>query len=51
MGKTQCDVVKDEQNDFFKMGKVQWWVQRRRVQIWMNNVCMKIVGMANGNVI
>jgi hypothetical protein len=24
MGKTQCDVVKDEQNENFKMVKIQW---------------------------
>jgi hypothetical protein len=26
MGITQCNVVKDEQNEKFKMVKVKWWV-------------------------
>ncbi len=26
LGRTQSDVVKDDQNEFFKMVKVQWWV-------------------------
>jgi hypothetical protein len=31
MGKTQCDVAKDEQNENFKMVKVQWWVLAKKV--------------------
>jgi hypothetical protein len=27
MGRTQSDVVKDDQNEIFKMVRVQWWVQ------------------------
>ncbi len=30
MGKTQGDVVKDEENAFFKMVKVQWWVHVKK---------------------
>jgi len=26
MGRTQSDVIKDDQNENFKMVKVQWWV-------------------------
>jgi hypothetical protein len=26
MGRAQCDIVKDEESDFFKCVKVQWWV-------------------------
>ncbi len=26
MGKTQNDVIKDDQNENFKMLRVQWWV-------------------------
>jgi hypothetical protein len=30
MGRTQCDVMKDEQNENFKMVKVQWWVPMKK---------------------
>jgi hypothetical protein len=30
MGKTQCDVVKDEESAFFEMVKVQWWVLMKK---------------------
>jgi hypothetical protein len=30
MGKTQSDVVKDDQNEFFKMVRVQWWVSVKK---------------------
>ncbi len=30
MGKTQGDVMKDEENDFFKMVRVQWWVPMKK---------------------
>jgi len=30
MGRTQCDVVKGEQTEFFKMVTVQWWVPMKR---------------------
>jgi len=30
MGKAQGDVVKDEENAFFKMVKVQWWVPMKK---------------------
>ncbi len=26
MGKVKSDVIKDEENEYFKMVKVQWWV-------------------------
>jgi hypothetical protein len=26
VGRAQGDVVKDEENAFFKMARVQWWV-------------------------
>jgi hypothetical protein len=26
MGRTQSDVIKDDQNENFKMVRVQWWV-------------------------
>jgi hypothetical protein len=43
--------VKDDQNDFFKMVKVQWWVQMKKGQMQMNNVYTKIARMTSGNVI
>jgi hypothetical protein len=30
MGRTQCDVVNDEQNEFFKMVRVQLWVPMKK---------------------
>jgi hypothetical protein len=30
LGRTQGDVVKDEENDFFKMVRVQWWVPMKK---------------------
>jgi len=30
LGKTQSDVVKDDQNEFFKIMKVQWWVPMKK---------------------
>jgi hypothetical protein len=30
MGRTQTDVVKDNQNEFFEMSKVQWWVPMKK---------------------
>jgi len=48
MGRTQSDVIKDDQNTHFKMAKLQWWdlVKERS-----NLVCMKIVEMTSGIVI
>jgi hypothetical protein len=52
MGKVKGDVIKDEKNEYYTMVRVQWWVPTwRNDQIWMNNICMKIVGMASGNVV
>ncbi len=48
MGRAKGDVVKDEDNEYFKMVRVQWWVL---VKIWMNDICMKIIRMVSGNVI
>jgi hypothetical protein len=31
MGKTESDVVKDEENEYFKMVKVQWWVPMKKI--------------------
>jgi len=39
MGRTQSD----DQNENFKMMKVQWWVLMKKGQIRMNNFSMKIV--------
>jgi hypothetical protein len=44
MGGLEGDVVKDEDNEYFKMVKVQW----SNDQIWMNNIFMKIIGMVSG---
>jgi len=30
MGKVEGDVVKDEENEYFKMVKVQWWVPMKK---------------------
>ncbi len=50
--RTHIDVVKDDQNEFFKMVRVQWWVQvKEKGQIRMNDVYTKIVGTLSGNVI
>jgi len=50
--RTHIDVVKDDQNEFFKMVRVQWWVPvKKKGQIWMNDVYTKIVGTVSGNVI
>ncbi len=48
MGRTQSDVMKDDQNEFFKMVRVQWWVP---VKERSNLICMKIVEMTSGIVI
>jgi hypothetical protein len=51
MGRIEGDVVKDEESEYFKMVKVQWWVPMKKDQSWMNDICIRIAGMANGNVI
>ncbi len=51
MGGTHSDVVKYDQNYFFKMVKVQWWVRMQKGQMQMNNVYTKIARMTSGNVI
>jgi hypothetical protein len=48
MGRAKGDVVKDEDSEYFKMVKVQWWVL---VKIWMIDICMKSTRMVSGNVI
>jgi len=30
LGRTHSDVIKDDQNEFFKMVKVQWWVSMKK---------------------
>jgi len=30
MGRIQSDVVKDDQNEFFRMVRVWWWVLRKK---------------------
>jgi hypothetical protein len=30
MGKAKCDVIKDENNEYFKMLRVQWWVPMKK---------------------
>jgi hypothetical protein len=30
MGKAKGDVVKDEENEYFKMVNVQWWVPMKK---------------------
>jgi hypothetical protein len=30
LGRTQSDVVKDDQNEFFKMVRAQWWVPMKK---------------------
>ncbi len=42
-------VIKDEESEYFKMVRIQWWVLVKKDQIWMNNIYMKIVGMGSGN--
>ncbi len=51
MGRTQGDVVKDEENENFKMVKAQWWVPMKKDANLDEQHYMKIVGMASGNVI
>ncbi len=31
MGKAKGDVVKDEENEYFKMVRVQWWVPMKKL--------------------
>jgi hypothetical protein len=33
LGRTHSDVIKDDQNEFFKMVRVQWWVPLKKGQI------------------
>jgi hypothetical protein len=51
MERAKGDVIKDEDSEYFKMVRVQWWVPMKKDQIWMNNICMKIAEMGSGNVI
>jgi hypothetical protein len=30
MGRTKGDVVKDEESEYFKMVRVQWWVPMKK---------------------
>ncbi len=51
MGRTKVDVVKDEENEYFKMVWVQWWVPMKKWSNLDEQHYMKIVEMASGNVI
>jgi hypothetical protein len=51
MGRVEGDVIKDEENEYFKMAKVQWWVHVKKESNLDEQICKKIVGMRNGNVI
>ncbi len=51
MGRVEGDVVKDEESENFKMVRVRWGFLWKKDQIWMNNICMKIVRMGTRNVI
>jgi hypothetical protein len=31
MGRAEGDVVKDEENEYFKMVKVQWWAPMKKL--------------------
>jgi hypothetical protein len=51
MGRAEGDVTKDEENTYFKLVKVQCGFLWRNDQMCMNDIYMKIVGMASGNAI
>jgi hypothetical protein len=51
MGRVEGDVIKDEENEYFKMAKVQWWVHVKKESNLDEQIYKKIVGMRNGNVI
>ncbi len=51
MGRAEGDVIKDEENTYFKLVKVQCGFLWRNDQMCMNDIYMKIVGMASGNAI
>ncbi len=50
MGKVECEVVKDELDEYFKMFCIQWWVLVKKGVKMIKNY-MKIVGRQNANVI
>jgi hypothetical protein len=45
LGRTQRDVIKDDQNELVKIVRVQWWVPLKKGQIWTNDICTKIAEM------
>jgi hypothetical protein len=51
MEKMQANVVKDEENTFKKRWGFNGGFPWRRVEIWMNNIDMKIARIVSGNVI
>jgi len=51
MGRTQGDIVKYEESAFSKRWGFNGGFLWRKAQIWMNNICMKIIGMESENVI
>jgi hypothetical protein len=51
MGKVEGDVVKDKENEYFKMVRVQWWVPMKKGSILDEQHLYEDSGMASGNVI
>jgi hypothetical protein len=50
MQKVECEVVKDDLDEHFRMFCIQWWVlMNKRVKMIKNY--MKIVGRKNANAI
>jgi hypothetical protein len=39
LGRIQSDVIEDDQNEFFKMVRVQWWVPMKKRSNLDNDVC------------
>ncbi len=51
MGRMEGDVIKDEENEYFKMVRVQCWVLVKKRSNLDKNIYMKIVGTRSENVI
>jgi len=51
MGRVEGDVIKDEENEYFKMAKVQWWVHVKKKSNLDEQIYKKIARMESGNVI
>jgi hypothetical protein len=50
MGKVECEVVKDELDEHFRIFCIQWWVQVKKGFKMIKNY-MKILGRKNANAI